>query len=136
MTRAKEEARLALHAIYAGEAAFRIEFHTFTTALSGIGVECLENISSYSYGFLLPSQNSEATSIVEVANYDVNRMSCDRTKGADLEIIRSYCSDCTAEKSKFKAVVWKRLSNNNLDIWIIDENKKLVNVLNGARATH
>lgn len=126
----QQEAKTALLAIYAAEASFRKDFHTFTTALYGIGVGCLENVS-YSYGFLLSSQNSEANSIVGVTNYNVNKMNCDRTNGTDLETVRSYCTDCTAGKNQFKAIAWTRLPNHRLDIWTIDENKKMVNVLNG-----
>ncbi|HWU43473.1 MAG TPA: hypothetical protein VN132_08545 [Bdellovibrio sp.] len=131
LKRMQQDAKSALLGLYTTEMAFRMDFHTFTTSLYGLGMGCLKDVS-YNYGFLLPSQNSEATSIVKVANYDVNKMSCDRTNGADLETVRSYCSDCNAGQDKFKAVAWTRLPNNKLDIWTIDENKKLVNVLNGV----
>ena len=127
----QQEAKLALFALYQAEKSFQLEFHTFTTAIHGLGIKCSEK-DSYSYGFLLPSQNSEATSLIRIANYDVNKMNCDHTKGSDIETVMSYCSDCTAAKNKFKAIAWTRLPNNKLDIWTIDENKETVNVLNGA----
>lgn len=127
----QNEAKYALFALYQGEMAFQLEQHTFSTSLSGIGVGCLEKVS-YSYGFLLPSSTEQATSLKRTGNDEVNAINCDPTKGADLAMVKSYCSDCTAGKNKFKAVAWARLPNNKLDIWTIDENKKLVNVLNGA----
>lgn len=103
----QSEAKIALVALYAGEKAYMVEYGKFTSDLSATGIDA-KSFGRYQIGF--------AQSGPEFAK---------------------NCADCVASKTSFKAVAFGNIgSQGRLDVWTIDQDRNLVNVVDGTGSAY
>lgn len=103
--RAKQsEAKYSLVAVFAAEKALHAEFETYSSDLDKLLEGQIQN-KFYKVGFT----------------------------NSDPELAK-YCQDCFATKDSFKAVAVGYLrKNHEPDVWTIDQEKQLINVLDGIK---
>ncbi len=115
------------------EAAFFEKHKSYTTDLKSLGI-FPKNVV-YKFGFVKASD----ASLVSLADHDPSRKDLDALKAAeprakigyspvtkldqiDFAKLVSYCPDCTATQTTFKAIAAANLDDDAvLDIWTIDE---------------
>lgn len=132
------EMKLSLSGLYIAQIVFKEDHSTFTTAirsaLKGSDIDCKSDVDSpFSFGFISPSLNEEATSITKIPGYDVNQMICGKKDSIDIEKVKSFCPDCTAGQKHFKAAAWTR-AWDGFHVWTIDENKVLTHFVDHTQA--
>lgn len=140
------EAKINLSMAYINQKSFWAEFGVYTSAILGESPALPDNsISSYKIGFAKPTE-LEASVSVQVKqmhpSFDPGLYSSDklgvlpvneRSKSIDFDALAAQ-HGCVAEADKFKiCAIGYAGSSENLDIWTIDQNKNLVNVVDGLK---
>jgi len=98
------EAKILLAALLAGEKAWQVEYGSYTSDLEKLDLD-LSGRQRYRIGF---------------ANTDPE--------------FAKYCEDCTAGKDTFKAVAVGAIGpDKRLDVWTIDQDRMLVNHVDGTQ---
>lgn len=101
----QSEAKIALMTVYASEKAYMVEYGAFNPDLAAVGIDP-KSFGRYQIGF--------AQSGPEFAK---------------------NCADCVASGTSFKAVAFGNIgSEGRLDVWTIDQDGKLVNVVDGTKS--
>lgn len=101
----QSEAKISLTALLAGEKAWRAEYATYTSELDRLGLDPA-SLTRYKIGF--------ASTDPELAE---------------------HCPGCVAGKDTFKAVAVGRIgSDQRLDVWTIDQDRQLINLVDGSQA--
>lgn len=134
-----------LSALYTGQRLFHEEYKRYTTDLVFIGPILTPN-TNFKYGFVRPYRDVD-TIIVEGAAEDPMRMTSDdvmsfetessytpEAEAIDLRSFASYCKKgCTASGNQFEILIVAPLPNGKFDAWVIDEEKKIQQVLDGSK---
>jgi hypothetical protein len=129
------------------QAAFHQAYGFYTTDLNAIGIA--PKMVIYKIGFvtaskhefeLHPEKAAELNLNPEVKDLDLLKQAIPKLKmeyspltrldSIDISRLASYCPDCTATASGFKAIAAANLDDDDdLDIWTIDEKGQIVHVL-------
>lgn len=138
-------ARADLSLLLQAEKAFHQQFGFYTTDLASLNLE--PKYAFYKFGFVkaaavgalerdkLPTIDSSRKDLdlLVAARPELNIGLSDETRLADIPFasLASYCPNCTAETNKFTALAAANLdSDSTLDVWTIDQDGQLHQVVN------
>lgn len=139
----RSQIKLNLSGIYTAEASMHADYKRYSTDLTFMGMGPGPEMN-FKYGFIHPFRPKDTPEDSPLRE-DPTRMSTDETlseeEGAsytpeaeaiDLSQFEKYCrKGCTASETGFEVIIVAPLPNGDYDVWLIDEEKKIVQVRNG-----
>lgn len=128
----QSEAKILLVELATMELIFHIDNSSFTSDLKILELKPSEK-SLYKIGFIAPSKENQKTN-PNLFNSDALKWQYDDRFGLanfNWSDAKKYCKDCFASKNGFKAIAIGFIPK--LDVWTIDQDKKMVNVINGSK---
>jgi hypothetical protein len=127
------QARVALNEIAMAQAVFHIDHELYTSDLKKLEISNTEK-SFYKVGFIEASKEKVDGVNPQNFNSDALKWNYDSSFGIDKlkwAEAKKHCKDCVAQKSKFKAIAIGYIPK--LDVWTIDQDKKLQHVIDGSK---
>ena len=138
----QEAAAGDLHLLLTQEYIFFKLHGAYTTDLKSLAI--VPKTALYKFGFVRAGSDKAGDQMVDAKRKDLDALKASDTgisieyspathlDNIDFDKLASFCTDCTATATTFKAIAAAQFDNSSLDIWTIDERGKLVHVVNAV----
>jgi hypothetical protein len=137
---ARVEMKITLSALYGAQKSFYAEYGRYSTDLNAVGYSPQEKERMSRAGFLRPFRpeglaGSEDPSFLSLDQFNPQQFKFSRSaKGLSMPNLSNYCRQgCSADEAQFEIIAAAQFSPGaEPDVWVINQNKELVHVNDGA----
>jgi hypothetical protein len=114
----------------------------YTTDLKSLAI--VPKTALYKFGFIQAGSDKAGDQMVDPKRKDLDALKASdpnisieyspatHLEDIDFNKLASFCTDCTATATRFKAISAAQFDDSSLDVWTIDDHGTLVHVVNAA----